>query len=91
LVLVGRDGAMKPAARGRNDMADKWGTCAEESSQTITPQPGMRRPGCKGASRLLPRISHDAGAGVGGGVGSKFAVKLGEQRDAVGEAKLGAR
>jgi len=30
-------GAMKPAARGRNDMADKWGTCAEESGQFDPP------------------------------------------------------
>ena len=43
--LVGRHGAIKPAARGRNDMADKWSTCAEESSQTTTSRPGMRWPG----------------------------------------------
>jgi len=29
-------------------------------------------------------------AGVGGGVGGKFAIKLGKHRDAVVEAKLGA-
>jgi hypothetical protein len=37
-----------------------------------------------------PRVSHGAGAGVGRGVRGELAVELGEQRDAVGEAKLGA-
>jgi hypothetical protein len=40
--------------------------------------------------RRSPRISQGAGAGVGGGVRGKLAVELGEQHDAVGEAKLGA-
>src|SRR5436190_2604232 len=38
----------------------------------------------------LPRIPHRAGAGVGGGVRGELAVELGEQHDAIGEAKLGA-
>src|SRR5438067_755965 len=38
----------------------------------------------------LPRIPHRAGAAVGGGVRGKLAVELGEQHDAIGEAKLGA-
>jgi hypothetical protein len=37
----------------------------------------------------LPRVSHRAGAGVGRGVGGELAVELAEQRDPVGEAKLG--
>src|SRR5262249_61428832 len=43
--LVGRHGAMNPAAkvRGRNDMADRWRPGAKESS-AIAP-PGMRPPG----------------------------------------------
>src|SRR5262249_49640091 len=39
----------------------------------------------------LPRISHGAGAGVSCGVCGELAVELGEQRNTVGEAKLGAR
>jgi len=38
----------------------------------------------------LPPIAKRARVGVGRGVRGNFAVKLGEQRDAVGEAKLGA-
>ena len=39
---------------------------------------------------LLPPVAERARAGVGGRVRGKFAIELGEQRDAVGEAKLGA-
>src|SRR6266849_2336561 len=47
-------------------------------------------PASASSAALLPRISHRAGAGVGGGVRGKLAVELGEQYDAVGEAKLDA-
>jgi hypothetical protein len=40
---------------------------------------------------LLPPVAERARAGVDGGVRGKFAIELGEQRDAVGESKLGAR
>src|SRR5262245_50507106 len=39
---------------------------------------------------LLPPVAERARAGVGRGVARKLAVELGEQRDAVGEAKLPA-
>src|SRR5262245_34209869 len=40
--------------------------------------------------RCLPRISARAGAGVGRGMARELAVEFRKQRDAVGEAKLGA-
>src|SRR5262245_28539869 len=57
-----------------------------ESGAAVKPSPRER------AARALisPRISHGAGAGVGGGVRGEFAVELGEQRDAIGEAIFGA-
>ena len=53
-----------------------------ESGAAAKPSPRER------AVRALisPRISHRAGAGVGGGVRGELAVELGEQRNAVGEA-----
>ena len=38
----------------------------------------------------LPRVANGAGAGIGRGVGGDLAVELCKQRNAVGEAKLGA-
>src|SRR5262245_35973559 len=40
--------------------------------------------------RCLPLISGRAGAGVGRGMARELAVEFRKQRDAVGEAKLGA-
>src|SRR5262245_37987770 len=51
---------------------------------------GGRRREVTKRRRQSPPVAERAGAGVGGGVRGKFAVELGEQRDAVGEAKLGA-
>src|SRR5262249_24419291 len=34
----------------------------------------------------LPRVSHGAGAGVGGGLRGELAIELADQRDAAGEA-----
>ena len=39
--------------------------------------------------RLLPRIPHGAGAGVGGGMRGELAVEFGEQRDTISKTKLG--
>src|SRR5262245_48298037 len=58
-VLVGRHGAMKPVARGRNDMADKWRTCAEESSQTITSPAGDEAAGYVRRTGRASREHHE--------------------------------
>src|SRR5215831_11516318 len=58
-----------------------------ESGAAAKPSPRLKR---VHARLHLPRVSHRAGAGVGRGVRGEFAVELGEQRNAVGEAKLGA-
>ena len=36
---------MNPAAKGRNERADRWSLGAKESSPTIAPRPVMGRPG----------------------------------------------
>src|SRR5262249_544699 len=51
---------------------------------TLSPLRGERE--TRGARLHLPRISHGAGAGVGGGVACELAVELAQQHDAVGEA-----
>jgi hypothetical protein len=39
---------MNSAAKGCNDMADRWSPGARESNPTIAPRPVMRRPGLHG-------------------------------------------
>src|SRR5215831_1329493 len=55
-------------------------TCDTESGAAAKPAPRLKR---VHARLHLPRISHGAGAGVGGGVACELAVELGEQHDAV--------
>src|ERR1700731_4512842 len=43
----------------------------------------------KAAGRRLPRIAHRRGPGVGFAADREFAVELGAQREAVGEAQFG--
>jgi hypothetical protein len=61
---------MKPAARGGNDMADKLGTCAEESSQTVKSR-GQGRKAWAVSSSARGALMPAAGGHVAG-IGKSF-------------------
>src|SRR6476619_4016475 len=75
--------AASGAARGSSPRVTTVSYAAPDRFDWKTPQQGPhRRSG-------LPRVPDRAGSGIGGGMGGELAVELSEQRDTIGETKLG--